>query len=122
MPDRRSNRRNPIQLSRIIFQIVDGNMIISVALRGLEKPPQGDGTERFTRSFEKRWPVLHRSDSNETRTRNVNETRQEERLVGSRNEWADEETCLDDRASLGVAGVCATERLSTNRTDKRVDE
>ena len=75
-------------------------MIISVALRGLEKPPQGDGTERFTRSFEKRWPVLHRSDSNETRTRNVNETRQEERLVRSRNEWADEETCLDDRASL----------------------
>jgi hypothetical protein len=52
--------------------------------------------------------VLHRSDSNETRTRNVNETRQEERLVRSRNEWADEETCLDDRASLGVAGVCAT--------------
>jgi len=42
-PDRRSNLRNPIQLSRIIFQIVDGNMIVSVTLHGLENHPQGDG-------------------------------------------------------------------------------
>jgi hypothetical protein len=57
-------------LSRIIFQFVDGNMIISRTLHGLEEPAQGNGV------CERRRPVLRWLDSNETRTRNVDEASQ----------------------------------------------
>jgi hypothetical protein len=50
-PDRRFNRLKSIQLSRIIFQFVDGNMIISRTLHGLEEPAQGNGMEVFARSL-----------------------------------------------------------------------
>jgi hypothetical protein len=38
MPNRRSDLRVSIQLNRIIFQIVDGNMIISATRHVSEKP------------------------------------------------------------------------------------
>jgi hypothetical protein len=64
-----------IQLNLIIFQIVDGNMIISATRRGSEKP-------RATRAlwialrgvFEKRRRVLRQSASNKPGMGNVDET------------------------------------------------
>jgi hypothetical protein len=52
-----------IQLRRIIFQIVDGNMVVSKPLHALEKPAQGAATEYFARSFEIGWGGLRWPDS-----------------------------------------------------------